>query len=423
MDTNADIFQKALDAERTRAAEQVARFRFVAVTLVLGVNLGFALLSPTYIGPPLLPLALYALASAGIVVARGRYAIADRWRDLAIPFVDMPLALLLIGAVITRLRATAYAGDASSVATQLPLFYLLFILAASLSLDERQTWRAAAVAVVLQSGLLFWEGRHPSFVAIVAVATAMGTSLALYARRRGVALVRAAATEQARREQLGRYFSPQVAAAVADGTAEIGRGERRDVTVLFADLRDFTRLSEELTGEQVVQLLNDFHARMVDEIFAAGGTLDKYLGDGLMAYFGAPVVQPDHADRAVRCALAMQRGLAGLNLTAQRRGGPALRMGIGIHSGSVILGDIGTARRREYTIIGDTVNVAARIEQLTKSYDAAILVSEATKDRIATDVTFTGIEPVSVKGKAQPLQIFFVGATDTSPRRSDPSIP
>lgn len=422
-DTNADIFHNALDGERTRAAEQVARFRFVAVTLVLAVNLGFAWLSPTYIGPPLLPLALYALAAAGIVVARGRYAIAERWRDLAIPFVDMPLALLLVGAVIARLRATPYAGDASSVATQLPLFYLLFILAASLSLDERQTWRAAAVAVVLQSGLLVWEGRHPSFVAIVAVATAMGTSLALYARRRGVALVRAAATEQARREQLGRYFSPQVAAAVADGTAEIGRGERRDVTVLFADLRDFTRLSEELTGEQVVQLLNDFHARMVDEIFAAGGTLDKYLGDGLMAYFGAPVVQPDHADRAVRCALAMQRGLAGLNLAAQRHGGPALRMGIGIHSGSVILGDIGTARRREYTIIGDTVNVAARIEQLTKSYDAAILVSEATKDRIATDVPFTGIEPVNVKGKAQPLQIFVVAAPDAPPRRSDPSIP
>jgi adenylate cyclase len=410
-DTGPDIFVHALQGERTRAAQQVARFRFIAVTLILAINLVFFVLNPTYIGPPLLPLALYSLAAGAILVARGRYAVAERWRDLAIPCIDMPLALVLIAAVIARLRVTPYAGDAASVATQLPLFYLLLILAASLSLDERQTWRAAGVAVLLQSGLLVWEGRHPSFVVIVALATALGTSLTLYARRRSVALVRVAAVEQTRREQLGRYFSPQVAAAVADGNAEIGRGERRDVSVLFADLRDFTAMSEALSGEQVVALLNDFHARMVDEIFAAGGTLDKYLGDGLMAYFGAPVAQADHADRAVRCALAMQAALAGVNEIARQRGAPALRMGIGIHSGSVILGDIGAARRREYTIIGDTVNVAARIEQLTKNYGAAILVSEATKDLLTTVAGLTTVEPVTVKGKAHPLQTYRVDAT------------
>ena len=129
-----------------------------------------------------------------------------------------------------------------------------------------------------------------------------------------------------------------------------------------------------------------------------------------MAYFGAPVAQPDHADRAVRCALAMQAALASLNLSTPRRGVPALRMGIGIHSGSVILGDIGAARRREYTIIGDTVNVAARIEQMTKTYDAAILVSEETKDRVKGNVTFTSVEPVTVKGKTRPLHTFRVDA-------------
>jgi adenylate cyclase len=386
----------------------VARYRFAGVTAILGVNAGFALYNPTYIGPPLVPLGLYALITAVPLLADQRSAFAERWRDLAIPFVDMPVALFMVASIIARLRPTPYAQDAASVATQLPLFYVLLILAASLSLDTRRTWGTAAVAVVLQSALLIWEARHPSFIVIVGLTTVLATAFALYARERTVALVRAAALEQARREQLGRYFSPQVAAAVAEGTTGIGHGERRDVTVLFADLRDFTRLSETLTGEEVVALLNDFHAGMVDEVFAAGGTLDKYLGDGLMAYFGAPVPQPDHADRAVRCALAMQTALARLNGSNRERGRLQLRMGIGLHSGSVILGDVGAARRREYTIIGDTVNVAARIEQLTKKYGTAILVSDETRRRTVDPATFVDVECVTVTGRTQPLQLFSV---------------
>jgi class 3 adenylate cyclase len=236
----------------------------------------------------------------------------------------------------------------------------------------------------------------------------MGTYVSLYTRQRSMALLEAAALEQSRRERLGRYFSPHIAAALVDAEADLGKGEQREVSVLFTDIRDFTALSERLRGDQVVDILNEFHSRMVECIFGHGGTLDKYLGDGLMAYFGAPLDQPDHADRAVLCALDMQQSLDVLNRELEGRGLTALRMGIGVHSGPVILGDIGAARRREFTIIGDTVNVAARVEQLTKVTGAQVLVTEETRRKLASNPALEAVEPLPVKGKSAPLQTYRV---------------
>ena len=211
----------------------------------------------------------------------------------------------------------------------------------------------------------------------------------MYVIRRVTRLVADVSEEHGRRERLARYFSPEVAMMLAASPGEGAVGESREVSLLFSDLRDFTALAELLDGQQVVVLLNDYHEAMVDTIFAFGGTLDKYLGDGLMAYFGAPVAQPDHAERAVRCALAMQERLASLNAERGARREPALRMGIGVHTGTGVLGD-----------------VAARLEQLTKTRAVPVLVSESTRTQVGAALDFAAADVVEVRGRLAPLAVY-----------------
>lgn len=405
----SEAYLVALERERLGNARQIARFRFVTAAVMLGQNLFFEVIRPGYQGVPDLPLALYCLGS-GVVLRWWKSGnAAARWSGRAIPLVDMPLVYLLFRPLVQSLTAGGFHDDAASTATLSTLIYLLLILAASLSLDQAFTWFSAGVALFFQSLLMRSQGRDPTFILVIAFLTAIGTWLSLYSRRRSLALVRNAALEQTRRERLGRYFSPQVAATLAERDEALGSGESREVTVLFVDLRGFTAIADQLDSRAVVALLNAFQARMVDCLFARGGTLDKYLGDGLMAYFGAPVAQEDHAERAVRCALEMQAAVAAMN---RAPGAVPLRLGIGVHSGPVILGDIGASLRREYTAIGDTVNVAARLEQLTKEFGAEILVSDATRAQITAPFDFIPLEPVAVRGKSQMMKIYRIGTSD-----------
>ncbi len=183
-------------------------------------------------------------------------------------------------------------------------------------------------------------------------------------------------------------------------------GANQIITVLFADIRGFTRLSEHAKPEKVVQLLNKYFSAMTDIIFAHGGTLDKYLGDGLMALFGAPTATPEDAKNALNAAVAMQRRIIGINEELRAEGFQEIGVGIGLHTGEATVGYIGSERRSEYTAIGDTVNTAARLESNSKA--GQILMSAFTAEAAGNRYPLTPREPIAVKNRAQPVPLFEV---------------
>jgi len=182
-------------------------------------------------------------------------------------------------------------------------------------------------------------------------------------------------------------------------------GQRRDMTVLFSDIRGFTTASEAGTPEAVVRQLNEYFGAMVEVLFRHQGTLDKFVGDMVMGLFGAPLDDPHHADHAVAAALEMSRELARLNEGWRASGQPVLDIGIGINSGEMIAGNIGSTAIMSYTVIGDAVNLGSRLESLNKDYRTHILISEATRARLTIDVRTRPIGEVTVKGRQQPVLV------------------
>lgn len=215
------------------------------------------------------------------------------------------------------------------------------------------------------------------------------------------------AREEVARANYGRFLPEYVVTQMLENpdSFKLG-GVLQTITVLFADIRGFTRISEHAPPEKIVQLLNRYFSAMTDIIFAHGGTLDKYLGDGLMALFGAPTVTPNDAANALSTAVAMQRRMIGINLELREEGFPEIGIGIGLHTGEVTVGYIGSERRSEYTAIGDTVNTASRLESNARG--GQILVSEATAKAAHSRYTLNPREPISVKNREQPVPLFEV---------------
>jgi len=222
------------------------------------------------------------------------------------------------------------------------------------------------------------------------------------------------------RRMMGMVKSEAVARALEAGSVTLDlRGQQREITVLFCDIRDFTPFSETRSAHKVVRLLNAFFAAAVPAIEAEGGIVNQYIGDALMVLFGAPQAQADHALRAVRAAAEIVRRVHGLRDRWKDLGADGFRIGIGIHTGEAVVGTIGSPRRLDYTAIGDTVNTAARIESANKELQSEVLISQATFAALPADqrerISVMGeSRTLSVKGKQETLQVYAIRTCDSA---------
>lgn len=205
---------------------------------------------------------------------------------------------------------------------------------------------------------------------------------------------------------LGQYIPPQLVDQIARDPARFSmEGESRRLTVFFCDLQDFSGIAEQLNPKQLTLLLNEYFNEMTEVLFRHGATIDKYIGDCIMAFWGAPVPQEDHARRAVLAAFEMQQVILRLRETYVRRGWPAPTMGIGINTGIMSVGNMGSRYRIAYTVVGDAVNLASRLESLTRTYHVPTLVSDATR-MDCPDIAFRSLDIVQVRGKHNRTLIF-----------------
>ena len=215
--------------------------------------------------------------------------------------------------------------------------------------------------------------------------------------------------EQREKRRLSRFFSPAVVAEIVrhkdDSTLA---ASRRRVTVLFSDIRGFTSMSEKMQPEEVVTFLREYLTVMTEAVFKHGGTVDKYIGDAIMALYNVPLEAPDHAVRAVRTALEFQERVRPLGERLAARHGGRLACGVGIHTGDAVVGTIGSEQRLEYTAIGDTINLGSRLEGLTKEFSVPIIISEATYAEVRDHFGARDLGEVTVKGKVIPVKIYAV---------------
>ena len=250
-------------------------------------------------------------------------------------------------------------------------------------------------------GFAHW-GRWYSFVVPSA------TLVASYASITSFRVITEERDKRKIRRTFSQYLSPGVIALIEKDPNEYIRpgGEVKDLTVMFSDIRDFTTLSEGLTPDELVNLLNQYLSAMTDILFRNLGTLDKYIGDAIMAFWGSPFPQQDHAHCACRCALEMIASLEELNRKWEKQGGRRIAIGIGLNTGPVNVGNMGSDKRLAWTVMGDNVNLASRLEGMTKQYRSRVIISESTYDQVADQFVGREVDRIRVKGKKKPVVIY-----------------
>lgn len=332
------------------------------------------------------------------------------------------LDMVYVVAVLMGLAATNLSGDRFIGVTNMPAFLALFLLNAlsGLRFNFRTSIYYAATSILIVLALGAYDAFHgffpylPSGILETLIKAILLGGIALisgYIGHRLKQLIVQAVKEQEEKNLIrgifGRYASDEVVEDALRRGLQLG-GEEREVTILFADIRNFTSLAERLQPNEVVNLLNDYFAQMVDVITRNSGTLNKFMGDGMLAIFGAPVSYGNNAERAVKTALAMVDRLEQFNGRQREQGKTELKIGIGISSGCVVVGHIGSIERMEYTAIGDAVNVAARLDTLNKELGTTILICHDTYQRVGEGIRVRELKSVVVKGKGEEVQVYEV---------------
>lgn len=271
----------------------------------------------------------------------------------------------------------------------------------------------ALMASFLDPNNVNWERRAQEVVVLLICAYTLALTVRRFER-----LILGNAGLERERANLSRYFSPNVVAELSNNDEPLKQIRDQNIAVLFVDIVGFTAMSADRAPVDVIRLLRQFHGRMEAEVFAHGGTLDKYLGDGMMATFGTPLVGEEDCANAVRCALAMVRAMEAWNDARESDGLPPIHASFGVHYGPVVMGDIG-ANRLEFAVIGNTVNVASRIEALTRPLDKILIVSDdafaqAGVEGFKRQASFDPLPAQAIRGLDHPMRMWAVARAPTS---------
>ena len=405
----------ALDGERSHSLVRAGIFAAVALVWplisLLDVDRG-ALVSVEIVAVVALLVSLFMLW----MVRRPR-AMSPLFGLVSV-LVDVSFAALL-GVAVILVPPSDFIGIMH--VTGFPMLYIA-VAGAGIRLSRRSAVGGGVAAMATLVGVhLLDRAVNPSLsvdgpvhVLIGAILVAAATAIAVVAAQRSQAVAIAVARQtllfERARHTLGAYVSSEVAEhAMASDVVRLG-GTRQRVAIVFTDLRGFTSKSESADPEALVRELNEYFEHMVQVIRAEGGVVDKYIGDSIMAVFGAPTARDDDAARAIRAAAGLQAALVALNGERGRRGLQPLAHGVGVHVGDVIAGNIGTAERAQYTVIGDAVNVAARLESATKDHQLGVLISS---DAIVAAVSsnalllpaLRSVGEIRVKGRAAAIAV------------------